>query len=122
MNGKPRQAYPAMYALLYPALVEVARWHGYALALHGSLGRDMDVIAVPWTEDAADPVALMDAMVGAAGLRIGAKPDATGPMESVEKPHGRLAWSLHLAGGAYIDLSVIPPRAPTAQPSTQDEQ
>jgi len=25
---------------------------GYAIAPHGSLARDLDVIAVPWTEDA----------------------------------------------------------------------
>ena len=29
-------------------LCDVAREMGYALALHGSMNRDMDLIAVPW--------------------------------------------------------------------------
>ncbi len=40
---------------IYPQLVEEARRHGYALAPHGSLQRDLDLIAVPWSEEAAAP-------------------------------------------------------------------
>lgn len=42
--------YAPMYAALYPSLAEIARTHGWALAVHGTLGRDMDLICVPWTE------------------------------------------------------------------------
>lgn len=31
---------------------EVARGCGYAIGLHGSMKRDVDLIAVPWTDEA----------------------------------------------------------------------
>jgi hypothetical protein len=33
------------------------------------------------------------------------------PRGPATKPHGRLGWTISLDGGAYIDLSVMPPRA-----------
>lgn len=50
--NKSRKAYPAMYVMLWPAVVEECRARGYAAALHGSLAKDMDVVAVPWTDEA----------------------------------------------------------------------
>ena len=94
-----------MYAMLWPAIVEVADAHGYAVALHGSLDRDMDVLAAPWTEDAADVDTLVEAIAARLGLfGVGHK----GNREL--RPHGRLGWSLTMTGGAYIDLSVMPRR------------
>jgi hypothetical protein len=40
--------------ILLPALREVARRFGYALAVHGSLEWDIDLVAVPWCENAPD--------------------------------------------------------------------
>jgi hypothetical protein len=45
---KPGARPAASYALLYPHLVELVRPLGYALALHGSMNRDFDMVAVPW--------------------------------------------------------------------------
>ncbi len=42
---------PLYAACLYPEMAEIARKHGYALAVHGSLARDFDLIAIPWTEN-----------------------------------------------------------------------
>ncbi len=92
------------YAALYPLLREVARQHGYALALHGSLAKDLDVVAVPWTEDASDDVTLLRALVNRAGGLLSGNEAARGI-----KPHGRRAYTIHLPdGGGYIDLSVMP--------------
>lgn len=90
------------YATLYPKLREVARQHGYALALHGSLVKDLDVVAVPWTEDAADPVTLAKALTTRAHGFI--------PEGGIaERLHGRIAVTIHLVGPAgYIDLSIMP--------------
>ena len=62
---------PAMVAL-YPALAEAANAVGYALAVHGSVGRpregkmtDFDLVAVPWTEAAGSPDDLIEAIVAA---------------------------------------------------------
>ena len=47
---KPANRAAVYAAALYPDLAEIAREHGYALAVHGSLARDFDLIAVPWRE------------------------------------------------------------------------
>lgn len=93
------------YAFIYPLCCEAARACGYALALHGTMARDLDLLAVPWTEDAADYDTLIDAIMKACdGFLI----ERTSKPEPERKPHGRMAWSIHLDGGVFIDLSVMP--------------
>jgi hypothetical protein len=93
------------YASLYPVLREVAYRCGYALCLHGSLAKDLDVLAVPWTEAAVSESELVHALVEAAG-------GFASPGEPpTDKPHGRRAWTIHLGrDGGYVDLSVMPRR------------
>ena len=99
---KPTWA-PAYIVGIWPACVEIARSFGYALALHGSLQRDLDVIAVPWTDEASAPIDLVRAL----GEEFDIEPNH--PIdEPCVKPHGRLCWTLPLWWGAYIDLSVMP--------------
>lgn len=91
------------YVALFADLKAVAVRHGYALAPHGSIVRDFDLIAVPWIEDASEPFVLAEALREAAGgLRVASDVYPT------KKPHGRLAFSFHLGGGPYVDLSVMP--------------
>lgn len=117
-----------LFACLYPGLCDVARSHGYALAIHGTLVNDMDLIAVPWTDDAVDAVTLKDALmrhIGACGyvdLLARDSPWLTDAQrkqvldqqgiglegEHADKPHGRKAWNLYLWAGAKVDLSVFP--------------
>lgn len=40
----------SFYEKILPKLREVARSHGYALGLHGSMTRDFDLIATPWSD------------------------------------------------------------------------
>lgn len=42
----------SIYAWMVPRLTEVARDCGYALGVHGSMHRDLDLIAVPWVDEA----------------------------------------------------------------------
>lgn len=117
-DEKRRIAAPAaFYAALAATLRSVAAEHGYALAVHGSMATDLDLVAVPWTADASDPEAIAHAIADAVGCPPG-KPSA--------KPHGRLAWNIVLNSPAYwsiektavehsldstwIDLSVMPRR------------
>jgi hypothetical protein len=86
---------------------------GYALGVHGSLERDLDLIAAPWTDDAAAPLVLVMALQAAITTQIG---ECYRSAEVEQKPHGRLAWVLHFQSavstpnGAYpfVDLSVMP--------------
>ncbi|HTJ56688.1 MAG TPA: hypothetical protein VL418_03875 [Devosiaceae bacterium] len=104
--------------VLIEPLRAVARANGYALAEHGSQRRDIDLIAVAWTEEACDPVVLAEAIRAEAERIVGVafyKPDENDELcwrgKPGLKPHRRLAWSFHLGGGPYIDLSVMPPLA-----------
>ena len=96
------------YAFLYPVLAELANKRGYALALHGSLQRDLDVVALPWSDEASSPEDLAEDFLLYAeiyGMKLG---DDHPNRKPAIKPHGRLAWTIPLWAGAYIDLSVMP--------------
>lgn len=73
------------------------------MALHGSLQRDLDLIAIPWTEEAVEPIALINALCEEFDLETNHPIDAPWI-----KPHGRLAWTIPLWWGAYLDVSVMP--------------
>lgn len=93
--------------ILIVPLREVARRHGYALAVHGSLSYDIDLIAVPWRDLATSPESLAEAINKAVDA-IAGQSKMEGPEQ---KPLGRLAWSFHMGGGPYVDLSVMPANA-----------
>lgn len=114
----------AAYAALLPDLVAAAREVGYALAPHGSMARDLDVIAVPWTDEAGSADQLVMRLLSVTGghLADGGSGDGAGGTVRVNgdapraKPHGRLAYVLWLGHtGLYLDLSVMP-RQPGSQP------
>lgn len=96
---------PVVYAIFYGAMVRAARRHGYALAMHGSLRRDCDLVAIPWIEGAGSPEELIMALAECTG---GYVPEI-GQREVM--PHGRLAWSINVGSGAYMDVSVMPRRS-----------
>jgi hypothetical protein len=102
----------------------IAREHGYALAVHGSLARDIDMVAVPWTEQAGEPEGLLLDLKGAmVGLFGRARLD---PSEGWnEKPHGRLAKSIHIYCEGhffYFDISVMPRVPKVEEPPTKQKR
>lgn len=100
-----KQTYaPAYIVGIYPELATIANENGYALSLHGSLQRDLDLIAVPWTESAISPIDLLNKLCQAFDIETN-----NSNKEPEIKPHGRMAWSIPLWWGAYIDLSVMQP-------------
>lgn len=50
---KDKDEIEAFYRSVIPEMREAARVCGYAIGVHGSLRRDLDLIAVPWREDHA---------------------------------------------------------------------
>lgn len=104
---KPANWGPFYAAGLYPRLAEHFRSHGYALAVHGSVGRDFDLIAVPWVENAADPQVVIDTLAPLVAAKFSRHclPDA--------KPHGRVAYCMALSfESCALDISFTP-RLPT---------
>lgn len=51
------------YACIYPGLCEIARSMGYALAIHGSVANDLDLIACPWVDEVSTPQELIDKLM-----------------------------------------------------------
>jgi len=105
---------PWAFAQVYEKLLAVAQDYGYALALHGSMNRDLDLIAVPWTENACDAKTLLEA-INEEASRWQLEPFRGKPANidqpGRKRPHGRLAYSIHFSGGAaYIDISIMPRR------------
>lgn len=94
------------YVLVVPRIQRVARQHGYNIAVHGSLQRDLDLVAVPWQEQVSSPHELVAAVIDEIEGFISPVEDTEIPRE---KPHGRLCFPIHLGSGAYVDLSVLTP-------------
>jgi hypothetical protein len=107
-------------ALYYLSVLDdiraTARALGYAVGLHGTLNRDLDLIACPWCDDAKPA----DDLATALAVLVGGKWHAT---EVSEKPHGRRAYLIR-TDPLYrkpdmtemvvplIDLSVMPRESP----------
>ncbi len=113
----PSPARAAAYVALYPMLHQVAKRHGYALTVHGSLHRDFDLVAIPWVEKVSPPLTLIKAFKKATRtVTTHEEFDHIGKQDChpTEKPHGRVAYSLHVTNhgmyGGYLDISVIPPK------------
>lgn len=106
LSQKPKPNNAPTYMCLYPGLAEIARANGYALSVHGSLARDMDLIAVPWIENASTPEAVIATIESSYGIRrIG---------ELTTAPHGRLVQTIGIQfGECFIDLSFMPLEART---------
>lgn len=121
------------FARLAVPLRTRARELGYALLVHGSLARDIDMVAVPWTDAAVPLRALLAEFAKTirehnAGVAFSydAASERTDNSEKwlvTVKPHGRLSVSIHIGGGepeaarlggTYIDLSVMPVLEPAA--------
>jgi hypothetical protein len=90
---------------LLPPLRLAARGMGYAIAVHGSLQRDIDLVAIPWTKRAAKAEELFDVLLG---ITSGVLGRAYAHGDWTEKPHGRKAKTIHTAGDTYLDLSFMP--------------
>lgn len=99
-------------------ICQIARKHGWAIGVHGSLERDIDLIAVPWTEEASGTWDLFEELRDTIGA---AHSSARGDLR---KPHGRQALMIIREGAVSykgkngmddwnppaIDMSFIDPR------------
>lgn len=104
------------YALLLPQLMQAGREVGYAIAVHGSMARDLDLVAIPWTNEAVSAerlimhlMAVVDGRIRNGAYNAGGEWIRKAGSEPTEMPHGRLAWTIHMGHeGAYLDVSVMP--------------
>lgn len=107
--SKKSKASIACHAAILPSLVQVGVACGYAIAAHGSLRRDLDIIAAPWVKEAVPAKELVDKLAEVCSGRVMDEP--------LQHPHGRLSFQIHLGelkqgpynSDPYIDISVFTP-------------
>lgn len=105
---KPATFAPAYVAFFLP-LTDIARRYGYALAAHGSMQTDMDLVAIPWSDTATSADALATALRNyASGTMSAMFGNALVLSDPEQKPHGRVAYSILIGNAAVIDISIMP--------------
>lgn len=110
----------ALLNLIIEPMRLAAKDAGYAITVHGSLNRDIDLVAIPWVEhNICDPTDLVISLCGAVRGATGRcnymsgknKDGSKSKVGWTDKPHGRKAATLLVWCGensANIDLSIIP--------------
>lgn len=92
-----------------PLIRRTAYGLGYSIGLHGSGERDLDLIAVPWVDNAAVAEELVEAIrLEVDGVILDGVVAGLGFENPAYRPHGRRSWAIQIGGGLYIDLSVMP--------------
>lgn len=92
------------FGRIYTMIRALAWQEGYAIGMHGSFTRDLDIIAVPWAASPCDAAHLVQRILAATGLK-------NGPTNPSTKPHGRLVWTLLMpdfGDPRFVDLSIFP--------------
>ncbi len=94
----------AFYACIWDDLRKAAMNCGWALGLHGSLANDMDIMAMPWTED-AKPVEEM--VKSLSDCFTGSRSKGEHTIPHFDKPNGRVVYTMHIWADFYLDINVI---------------
>ena len=93
------------YARVFTHARIIAWQFGYACLAHGSFTRDLDLLLVPWTENACAPIdGIVRRIADVAGLTLQGEPS--------NKPHGRKAWTLLFPAfndPRWVDVSAFTP-------------
>jgi hypothetical protein len=60
--AKPIKVRPIFYSVCLQGLQEIAKGMGYNLLVHGSMNRDMDLVAIPWIDKPESHLDLIKAL------------------------------------------------------------
>jgi hypothetical protein len=118
--GQPYGIVDPDYARVFTQARIVAWQYGYACVMHGSFTRDLDLLLVPWTEQARDNYdQLMKLIAHGCGLRFadGKEDVLYSTVDFTDKPHGRKSCSLYFpqfGDRRWIDISIVPVTPPAA--------
>ena len=92
----------AFYAAMWDDIRQCAMDCCWAVALHGSLASDMDIMAMPWVEDA---VSFYELCRRIKGLFINNEFDWD--IDYYSKPNKRIVASIPIWADFYLDISAI---------------
>ena len=94
----------AFYACMWNDIRQCAMDVGWAVALHGSLSSDMDIMAMPWIEEAVTFEFLVDKISSLFSDNDLARQYT---ITYDEKPHGRIVATIPIFADFYLDISTI---------------
>lgn len=114
-QDKPIKAKPVFYACCFEPLKAIAKDMGYNLLINGSLNRDMDLVAIPWSNDPKSHVEVLQAFdMHLRGIHV----VGDDPYHHSKLPGGRDAYVINLNRGGrwnqyqdeqwYVDISFTP--------------
>ena len=93
------------YACIWDDFRQAAMDKGWALALHGSLASDMDIMAMPWVEGASSSDEMIEALEDCFDYPDDAHVFKT--EKSLDNPNNRVVYTIHIHSDFYIDLNII---------------
>lgn len=130
MGNKPIHAKPSLYAFYFEQIKEIGLEFGYNVVLHGSMNRDLDLIAIPWVETTGDVEKMIDLiaqLIGGVIMMVGRTVDNPDGKRFTVTHHGRRQYVININRDIkfkyngvvakleefsdpqyYIDISVIP--------------
>lgn len=92
------------YARIFTQARIIAWSHGFSCCAQGSFTRDLDLLLVPWEDNASKDIDHLVAYIAdVCGLKINGVPSIRG--------HGRKSWTLLLPGFTevrWVDVSAFP--------------
>lgn len=127
---KPIHAKPSLYAFYFDVIKEIGLKYGYNIVLHGSMNRDLDLIAIPWQKEIGCKDEMIDLIAKTIGGSILMQNRTKENYEGVRFDtiyHGRMQYVININRDFkmkfnglvseieeyaeplyYIDISVIP--------------
>ena len=94
----------AFYACIWDDIRQCAMNCGWAVALHGSLNSDMDIMAMPWVEDSMSFEELIKQI---SELFTDNDNSENYFITYNEKPHNRIVATIPIFADFYLDISSI---------------
>ena len=94
----------AFYACMWDDIRQCAMDNGWAVALHGSLNSDMDIMAMTWVEDV---VPFEELIKKISELFVGNIGSENYFITYNEKPHNRVVATIPIFADFYLDISTI---------------
>lgn len=94
----------AFYACMYEDIRKCAMNCGWAVSLHGSLASDMDIMAMPWVDNAVSFKEMVDRI---SKLFKNNDMASNYVITYNEKPHNRIVATIPIWSDFYLDISTI---------------
>lgn len=116
--NKTIQVKPGLYTIFFEHLKQIAETYGYNLVVHGSMNRDLDLIAIPWVDNPKpEQEMIKDFQEYLTGIHL---TDSKGDVPFTVLPGNRHSYVIDLNRGDkhgewvrfedsqyYLDISVI---------------